>query len=266
MRIALHGSSFVASRFGYTPPGSWEACVGALSGYYSAPDTFEQRFQALVARVRELGFSRMDVWQPAELNWQWAEPSHIAAAVKALRGAGVTPTSLAGEFGETRAEFASACALAAGIGAPLLSGTTMLYHTGREFVIETLKHHRLKLAIENEVELTPAEMLAEIGDGGDGVIGTALDTGWYATHGYNPAHAIQELGAHIFHVHLKDVLPGEAHINCVYGQGCVPVEACVKALLEIGYTGVISIENHTLDHDPAVELVQARELLESLLI
>lgn len=265
MRIALHGSSFVASQFGYTPPGSWEECVNALSAFYSPPVTFEARFQGLVARVRELGFFRMDVWQPAELNWQWAGPEHIAAAVRALQHEGVSPTSLAGEFGETRAEFESACALSAGIGAPLLSGTTALYHTDRAFVIETLKRHGLRLAIENEEELTAGEMLEIIGDGGNGVIGTALDTGWYATHVYDPVQAIDELRQFIFHVHLKDVLPGDAHINCAYGKGIVPIEACVKGLLKIGYDGVISIENHTLDHDPTGELVQAREWLESLI-
>jgi len=35
--------------------------------------------------------------------------------------------------------------------------------------------------------------------------------------------------------------------------------------LKIGYDGVISIENHTLDHDPTEELEQAREWLESLI-
>jgi len=265
MRIALHGSSFVASGFDHNPPGAWEECVTTLSSHFAPLTTFEPRFERLIDQVRELGFSRMDVWQPAELNWQWAEAGHVAAAVRVLRSRGVTPTSLAGEFGATRAEFTAACSLAAGIGAPLLSGTTALYHSDREFVIETLKRHHLRLAIENEVELTPAVMLAEIGDGVDGMIGTALDTGWYATHGYDPAQAVRDLCGHIFHVHLKDVLPGEEHINCGYGRGCVPVEECVKALITTGYRGVISVENHTLDHDPAEELVRARKLLENLL-
>ncbi len=266
MRIALHGSSFVASRFGYHPPGSWEQCVGALNNHFAPLETFVPRFHALVAQVGGLGFTRMDVWQPAELNWQWATPQHITGAVEVLRGFGITVSSLAGEFGETRAEFASACLLAKGIGAPLLSGTTTLFHSDRDFVIEKLKQNQLRLAIENEVELTAGEMLAEIGDGGEGAIGTAVDTGWYATHGYDPVRAICELGDHIFHVHLKDVLPGDLHLNCGYGQGSVPVEECVRALLEIGYDGVVSIENHALDHDPCSELLQARELVESLLI
>lgn len=266
MRIALHGSSFVASCFGYKPPGTWEDCVASLNEHFSPFVTFEARFTALVRKVRTLGFTRMDVWQPAELNWQWATSQHIITAAETLRTLGVTVTSLAGEFGVTRSEFTSACELAVGIGAPLLSGTTGLYHTDRDFVIETLNRYHLRLALENEEELTAAEMLAEIGDGGDGVIGTALDTGWYATHGYDPVRAIRELNKSVFHVHLKDVLPGDAHINCGFGKGCVPVEECVQALMEIDYKGVISIENHALDHDPTVELVQARELVESLIL
>ena len=36
-------------------------------------------------------------------------------------------------------------------------------------------------------------------------IGATVDTGWWATQGYDPARAIEELGEHVVHVHLKDV-------------------------------------------------------------
>src|SRR5664280_3079405 len=190
----------------------------------------------------------MDVWEPAQLNWSWATQKHIEIARSVIHQQKMEISSLAGEFGETRAEFLSACRLAQGIGAPILSGTTALYLTEEPFVIESLEAYGLKLAIENEVELTAAEMLEKIGNGGNGRVGTAIDTGWYATHGYNVLSAINELQDHIFHVHLKDVYPGKEHINCGYGKGCVPLKECVLALKEMDYSGVLSVENHNLDH------------------
>lgn len=265
IEVALHGSSFVASRCGYSPDNRWEACVAALESYYAPLETFRPRFTALVEEVKRLGFERMDVWQPAELNWTWAALGHIRAAREVLHQQGVRPTSLAGEFGETREQFLAACRVAGGLGAPLLSGTTALLAVDRAFVIATLEQFDLRLAIENEVEHTPAEILAQIGDGAGGRIGAAVDTGWWASHGYSPARAIRELGGHILHVHLKDVFPGGEHINCGYGRGCVPLRECVRALQHGGYSGVISVENHALDHDPRAELAQARLMLEEWL-
>lgn len=262
IHISLHASSFVGSQCGYQPPHAWDECVQALSDYFRPPETFPARFDALVSRVKSLGFECMDVWQPAELNWAWATAAHTSGAVQALRRHGVGVSSLAGEFGETREEFLSACALAQAIGAPILSGTTALYHTDRPFVIEQLHHFDLRLAIENEVEHTATEMLEEIGDGAGGRVGTALDTGWYASHGYDVVRAVEELRGHILHVHLKDVYPGEEHVNCGYGQGCVPLREVVTALQRTGFSGVISVENHNLDHNPDDELVEGRALLE----
>ena len=265
IEISLHCSSFVASQSGYNPPKTWAECVNSLSDYFSPLSTFQQRFEGLIQEVRLLGFNQMDVWQPAELNWLWATQKHIDIARSLFDQYGMKVSSLAGEFGDTRDEFVSACRLASGIGAPVLSGTTALYLSDRSFVIDTLELFNLRLAIENEVEYTPAEMLDEIGDGGRGRIGTAVDTGWWATHGYDVVRAINELKHHIFHVHLKDVYPGEEHINCGYGKGCVPLRECVHALKEIGYSGVISVENHNLDHDPKPELVEGKKLVEDWL-
>ncbi len=263
--ISLHASSFVASQCGYSPDNRWEDCVAALEGHFAPLETFHPRFTALVEEVKRLGFERMDVWQPAELNWTWAAPGHIQAAREVLHQQGVHPTSLAGEFGETREQFLAACRVASGIGAPLLSGTTALLAADRAFVTATLEQFGLRLAIENEVEQTPAEILAQIGDGGNGRIGAAVDTGWWASHDYDPAQAIRELRGHILHVHLKDVYPGEEHVNCGYGRGCVPLRECVRALQAGEYNGPVSVENHALDHDPRAELAQARQMLEEWL-
>lgn len=265
-RISLHCSSFVGKQCGYQPPHSWEDCVRASAQYYAPLETFPERFGRLILHVQSLGYTAMDVWQPAQLNWQWATPEHITAAHRLLNQHHMAVTSLAGEFGQARDEFDLACRLAEGIGAPLLSGLTDLLAKDRAYVVATLQKYNLKLALENHPEKNAQEMLAEIGDGGEGCIGTAVDTGWYATNGFDVVQAIRELGDTILHVHLKNVLPGEEHINCGFGKGCVPLEFCVKTLKGMGYPGDYSIENHTLDHDPDNELREARQLVQEWLV
>src|ERR671922_236155 len=77
---------------------------------------------------------------------------------------------------------------------------------------------------------------------GDGAFGTTVDTGWWGTQGYDAAEAIEELRDHVLHVHLKDVRAvGEPHDTCPWGEGVVDVEACVRALQQIGYEGALVI-------------------------
>ena len=61
------------------------------------------------------------------------------------------------------------------------------------------------------------------------VLGATVDTGWWATQGYDPVRAIGELGERVLHVHLKDVHAGE-HVTCRWGEGIVPVRECVERL------------------------------------
>ena len=79
------------------------------------------------------------------------------------------------------------------------------------------------------------------------VLGAAVDTGWWATQGYDPVAAIDELSDRLFHVHLKDVEAPGTHIACMHREGCAKIAACVEKLLEIGYSGPVSIEHHTFD-------------------
>jgi L-ribulose-5-phosphate 3-epimerase len=264
-QIALHCSSFVGKQAGYLTPHAWGEAVQAAADYYRPPETFAGRFESLILHVKSLGFAAMDVWQPAQLNWQWATGEQIRTAGDLLARHGMTVTSYAGEFGETQAEFRSACRTAVGIHAPLLSGLTALWFSDPDFVVRALKEFDLKLALENHPETTAQEMLDEIGAGGDGRVGTAIDTGWYATRGFDVIRAVRELDRHILHVHLKDVLPGEEHVNCGIGKGIVPLRECVQTLKELGFGGVYSIENHNLDHDPDEELRAGRNLVQEWL-
>jgi sugar phosphate isomerase/epimerase len=264
-RISLHCSSFVAQPSGFDPHKGWDEFVDAVNAYYSPLESFADRFERLIVNIKQLGYDAVDIWDPGQLNWRWATDEHIRMARTVLERHNMAVTSYAGEFGATREEFLAACRVAQGIQTPLLSGTTTYLFEDRAFVVKTLKENSLQLAVENHPETSAREILDQIGDGGDGTIGTAVDTGWYATRGVDVVRAIQELGEHIIHIHLKDVLPGPEHINVGFGKGCVPLQACVQALKRMGYARDYSLENEGLDHDPSQELKTALALTQQWL-
>jgi len=250
--ISFMGANYVARFVNYHMTAGWNEGNSATEAYYQPLQTFAERFAELLQGIRALGFTTLDVWT-AQLNWAWASPEHMRIASQLLAQEQMQVASLAGYFGSTRAEFEAACRVATGLGARVLGGSTPLVYTDRATTIAILKEHGLRLGIENHPEKSAAEMLEHIGDGGDGTLGTAIDTGWYATHGFNPVQAIRELAPHVFHIHLKDILAPGAHETCRYGLGCVDIPGCVAALQASGYQGFYTIEHEPELFDPSAD-------------
>jgi sugar phosphate isomerase/epimerase len=140
----------------------------------------------------------------------------------------------------------------------------------RAFAIAKLEEYGLKLGIENHPGTSStADILGLIGDDGRGRIGATVDTGWFATYGFDAALAIAELHPYVFHVHLKDVLAPnkpEDHRTVRYGQGIVPLERCVHVLQEVGYDGGISVEHEPGLSDPTEDVVASFAMLKGWLV
>ncbi len=253
-------ANYVARQLGYNMTNGWGQGDGATNDYYRPVETFRERFGEFLSSIRLMGFDAVDLWT-AHLNWAWATAEHITIAVDLLRAYKLRVASLAGAFGSTPSEFESACKLAVAVQTQILGGGAALLTSDRAAVVALLKQYKLKFAIENHPEKTPEAMLEKIGDGGQGTIGTALDTGWYGTQGYDAVQAVQKLGKHIFHVHLKDVIAVGGHETCRFGRGCVLVGACVRALEEIGYRGDYSVEHEPEKFDPTGDCVASAAML-----
>jgi sugar phosphate isomerase/epimerase len=167
--------------------------------------------------------------------------------------------------------------LAAAVGTDILGGGAGLLFTDRQAAVDILSEYDIRLAIENHPERTPAELMEKIGDGGGGRIGAAVDTGWFATQGFDAAVAIQHLGPAVFHVHLKDIVdpqptepPGVTmkslgHETCAFGRGIVPLRECVRVLADLGYGGAFSIEHEPEDYDPTQDVLASLRLLQEWL-
>lgn len=256
--ISFNTANFVAREIGYAMTEGWMQGDAATQAWYRPLDTFGSRFGAMLDEVVALGFEAIDLWL-AHLHPDWASDQHIALARQALEARNLNVATLAG-FGDTREQVLRACKIALGVGATTFGHGARIVDRDHAFVVDTLGSRGLRLGIENHPEKTPAILRDRIGDG-QGVIGAMIDTGWFGTQGYDAARAIVELKDVLFGIHLKDVLGAGAHHTCRFGQGVVPIRACVHALRRTGFAGPISVEHEPERADPREDVRASAALL-----
>ena len=253
--VSYMSANEVARETGWAMHG-WGHGDRATNEAFRPLETYAELFDGVCARARALGFDAIDVWG-AHLNPEWATDEHVEAARAALERHGLRVTSLATWVGPGNAR--RTCELALALGTDVVGAG---FSGDAHALAATFRRHRVRLAVENHPERTPAELREKVVRGG-GAFGATVDTGWWATHGYDAAQAIRELDGQIAHVHLKDVLHvGEPHETCRWGEGIVDVEASVRALREIGYGGAISVEHEPETFDPSDDLRAMRLQLE----
>jgi L-ribulose-5-phosphate 3-epimerase len=261
--LSFMSANYVAKELGYGAATEWAPFDDATNTAFEPLEAFPARFDALLASITDIGFETIDLWF-GHLNWRWVTQEHVALARDALAHHGVSVVSLAGSIGATTDDLTAACRLANDLDVDLIAGVGEVVHHDREGAAAVLRAHGVRFGLENHPERTPWEVLAAIGDEAD-VLGAAVDTGWWATQGYDPVAAIGELSHRLFHVHLKDVEGPATHISCMHGDGCANVAGCVEKLLAIGYSGPVSIEHEPYDRDPTAEcarmLARIREQL-----
>lgn len=256
--IAFMTANFVARAAGWAMHG-WGHGDRLTNEAFAPLESYAERIDSLFADVRGLGFRTIDLWG-AHLSPQWATAEHVRLAHEAFARHGIRVATYATWIDPGNVE--RSCELALALGTNVIGGGM----SGDPAALApVLREHGVTLAIENHPERTPAEVLAKI-EAGDGTMAATVDTGWWETQGYAAAHAIEELGEHVAHVHLKDVLhEGEPHETCAWGAGIVDVEACVRTLQRIDYSGALSIEHEPEDHDPSEDVRAMRERLEAWL-
>ena len=255
--VSFMSANYVARQTAYAMHG-WGHGDRTSNEWFAPLETYEERFGELTADIRRLGFDAIDLWG-AHLHQSWATDEHVAIACSVLSGDGLAVSSYATYLGQGEAE--RVCDIAQALGTSLLGGMA----SDLPGALPVLRERGVKLGIENHPEKSPAELLAKIGDDGD-VLGATVDTGWWGTQGYDAARAIEELGEHVLHVHLKDVLAvGEPHETCMWGDGIVPIEESVRALERIGYTGGIAVEHEPESFDPSDDCAEMRTLLQGWL-
>jgi L-ribulose-5-phosphate 3-epimerase len=252
--ISFMTANFVARETGWAMHG-WGHGDRLTNEAFAPIETYAERFDAVLADVRALGFDTIDLWG-AHLSPDWATDAHVEAAQDALARHGMRVATYATWIGPSNVE--RSCELALALDTPVIGGG---FSGEPEAIAPSLEKYGVRLGIENHPEKTPAEVLAKIARG-SGAFGATVDTGWWGTQGYDAARAIEELRDHLLHVHLKDVLAlDEPHDTCRWGEGIVPVEECVRTLGRIGYTGAIAVEHEPETFDPSDDVRAMRAQL-----
>jgi sugar phosphate isomerase/epimerase len=214
--ISFMSANFLAKETLYHLTGGWRQADRATNATFAPLKSFEQRFAELLGQIKGMGFHALDLWT-AHLNPAWATPEHISIARHLLTQHQLQVVSLAGDFRPTREEFLAACRLAAALEVPLLGGGTRLLFSDQEFVAGALREHNLKLGYENHPERSGREVLFVLGVEHADCIGVTVDTGCFATEGYDASAAIQEMAGRILHVHLRDVVAVGQGASCRFG-------------------------------------------------
>ena len=261
--IAFVTANYVARETGYAMHG-WGHGDRTTQEAFAPVETFADRIDALLGGIRALGFDTIDLWG-AHLGPEWATDAHVEAVRAGLARHDLRVATYATWIGPSNVE--RACELTLELGTSLIGGG---FSGDPAAIAPVLAKYGVRLGIENHPEKTPAEVLAKI-ERGEGTFGATVDTGWWGTQGYDAAQAIDELGEHVLHVHLKDVLAppadpaAEEHVTCRWGEGIVPIEECVRVLRRRGYEGAIAVEHEPETFDPSDDVRAMRAELEAWL-
>jgi sugar phosphate isomerase/epimerase len=248
--------------------GGWRRCRTATGELLKAPDAYSAHMNGVFADVAGAGFSAVELWS-GHLDPLWASNEHVERALEAAAAHHVEIVSFAADLGATIEEARATCRLASALGAKVIAGSGgEVLRRYPSDVVDLLACQDLRLGIENHPEHTsPQDILALIpaSGGTPARIGTTIDTGWWATNGYDPVLAVRELVPLTFDVQLKDVRAERGHDPCRFGEGVAKVQECVGEILAAGYSGLVTIEHLTADHDPTEDCRVNRVLLEDWL-
>jgi len=111
--------------------------------------------------------------------------------------------------------------------------------------------HGARLALETHDDFSSARTVAAVLDLAGDSAGALYDAHHPHRVGERPAEVLEQLGRHLWHVHLKDAvrLPGDDNWQLVpIGQGEVPVLELVGLLAAGHYDGWLSVEHERKWH------------------
>ena len=94
-------------------------------------------------------------------------------------------------------------------------------------------------------------------------MGATLDTGQFASCGYDTVEAVRKLAPYLKMVHLKDIKAAGGEVNVLIGQGIAKIPGVMKELHKVSYRGLVAIEYEKegdVDEDVKREVAYARKL------
>jgi len=251
MQWAFMTANYVGRALDYANNPDWMANHRATVEAFHGPQ-FGERFAEMIDDIKSAGFDAIELWV-AHLDPLRATPEMIDTANQILRDRGVKLIAYTAGFGQpgvSREDATRIFETAKAIGAPVLAQG--FHPANGALVAELGERYGIRMGLENHPQKT-AQAVIDIVAPFAPWVGSALDTGWFATQGYDAVRAVHELRDHVVHVHLKDITAVGGHATCALGDGVVDIRGVLKALKMIGYSGPVTIEHEPYDYDPTEE-------------
>ena len=259
MRISFVTASYVAEAIGYPGQGfNWGEAERA-----TMESTTPATVEGMLMRLAGARLNGIELWGAHALPLARSRDD-VAQTKGILARHGIVGTAYAGGLGSAATDPAGAEEVfraAQALDLPIIAA--WIGRDSAPIVAELAQRYNIRVGDENHPERDAASLKETIA-GYEEWIGVALDTGNLAAQGGDPVRAIYDLGELLVYLHFKDILPGGGHNCCALGRGIVDVRGVIRALREVGYDGVLSIEIETTDHDPTEEIIESAQLLREL--
>ena len=95
------------------------------------------------------------------------------------------------------------------------------------------------------------------------VFGLNFDVGHFYCVGEDPVGLVWELKQLTHHFHLEDISPSRQHYHLMLGEGAIDIHGVLKAILDTGYDGFVTVELYPYEDKPVDAAGRALRYLES---
>lgn len=247
-KIAFNTANLVARVSGYR----FELKNWGQQHEKTARETDAEAFKQICAEIKQAGYDAVELWvahaDPTVIDERQARDRKKIADDHGLKliglAAQLTPANVK---------------LCQWMGIDTINGG--LWGMEPKTARELTRSSGIRFNFENHPEKSAQEIAQKI-DGGDDLVGVAVDTGWLGTQGVDAPSCIRELGPLVRHVHVKDVKHAGGHETCPLGQGVVDLEGTFRDLKAMNYTGWFAWEDEPEDRNPMSIAAEMRKWIE----
>jgi sugar phosphate isomerase/epimerase len=223
---------------------------------------------AMIAQLQRLEIREIEMSRGEFMLFSKPKPDQFAAARAKFDAAGIRCVSYYSATIHDDAELETAIQGARLLGSRNITGDAtgdILQRIDERFTREGLTfgiHNHFFKGTKFPYE-SPEDVLGAL-KGRSGTMGAALDTGQFASCGYDTVAAVRKLSPHLKMVHLKDIEAAGAEVNVLLGKGIARIPEVIGELTRAGYGGLVAIEYEkegAVEEDLRLEVEYARKLM-----
>ena len=133
------------------------------------------------------------------------------------------------------------------------SAAMRLFYQGLDRVVSLAEELGVMILVEPEPDLmieTSPQFKEFISDVKSKAIGLNFDIGHFYCVGEDPRRAFEELYQWVGHVHIEDIDHSREHHHLIAGRGAIAFKDIFDSMVQLGYTGDISLELYTYQDTP----------------